>query len=120
MKSIILLLLVGFLITTNAFSETLRLHDTEISKRNVLEIQKMTKKEKEYLLNKLSEIKKDMTREEVIEILGTPSRNLPQKVNWWVQSDQKKIRAGVYFGDNKATDVVLDGGQGSFYYRQKL
>ena len=111
MKSIILLLLTGFLVATNVFSETLMLHDIEISERNVLEIQKMTKKEKGYLLNELSEIKKDMTREEVIEILGTPSRNLLQKVNWWVQPDQKKIRAGVYFWDNKATDVVLDGGQ---------
>ena len=79
----------------------------------------MTEMEKKYLFNDLGKIYKGMTREEVIEKLGLPSRNLPQKANWWVQPDQKKIRAGVYFWNNKAANVVFDGG-GSFYYRQNL
>lgn len=119
MKNIILVLLTGLLITTNALAETI-LHDVKISEENIREIQKMTEKEKEYLFDELNKIKKDMTRNEVIKILGTPDRNLPQKANWWVQPDQKKIRVGIYFWNDKATDVVLDGGWGSFYYRQKL
>ncbi|MBU4305833.1 MAG: outer membrane protein assembly factor BamE [Candidatus Omnitrophica bacterium] len=56
----------------------------------MLEIQKMAEKERIYLFNELDKIKKGMTREEVVEILGYPSRNLLQKVNWWVQPDRKK------------------------------
>jgi len=123
MKKLICLLAVMLCLTTFAFAgpiKALTLHNVKVSEENIVEINKMEFKEREYLINKLGKIRKGMSRDEVVKLLGPPSRDLPQKVNWWVHPDKKDIRAGVYFWNNRATDVVLDGGTGSFYYRQKL
>jgi outer membrane protein assembly factor BamE (lipoprotein component of BamABCDE complex) len=82
MKQIVISFVPALLLLTNAFSAPLILHNIQVSEQNINEIKKMTENEREYLFNRLGKIRKGMSRDEVIAILGTPSRNLPQKVNW--------------------------------------
>jgi hypothetical protein len=119
-RKITCMFIAALLFASIAYAESFKLHKVRVSEENIVEIKKMTLKEKDYLVNKLGKIRKSMSRNEVFAILGPPSRDLPQKANWWVRPDRKNIRAGVYFMDNQASEVVLDGGAGSFYYRQKL
>lgn len=78
--------------------------------------------EQQYIDSTLSKIKKGQTREEVISILGKPDRDKLNKLNWWVEINGQKSRAGVYFSpfDDAAVEVLLDGGPCNFYYRNKL
>jgi hypothetical protein len=75
-----------------------------------------------YIDTVLSQITSETTKEEAIELLGKPSRDLVLKVNWWVSIDGRNSRIGVYFSSatGKAEDVILDGGWGRFYYRKAL
>jgi hypothetical protein len=57
----------------------------------------------------------------VVEVLGNPDRDLMLKKNWWVKLGGKRDRVGVFFDTaGLATDVVLDGGPGRFYYRRPV
>jgi hypothetical protein len=75
-----------------------------------------------YIDTVLSQITSETTKEEVIELLGKPSRDLALKLNWWVSIANRKSRVGVYFSSTtgKAQEIVLDGGGGRFYYRKTL
>ena len=78
--------------------------------------------EQEYIDSILSQITSETTKEEAISLLGEPDRDLELKVNWWVNIASRDSRVGIYFSasTNKATEIVLDGGVGRFYYREKL
>ena len=77
--------------------------------------------EQKYIDSVLSRISTETTREDVISLLGTPYRDLGGKVNWWIEIDGQKSRVGVYFShEGKATEIVLDGGTGRYYYRKDL
>ena len=82
----------------------------------------MPEAENKYLNDVLSEINSNSSREEVIKLLGEPSRDMDLKVNWWVTLNGQKSRVGVYFSasDKKATEISFDGGMGRFYYRKDL
>lgn len=78
--------------------------------------------EQEYIDSVLSLITKDSSKEDVINLLGKPDRDLGLKVNWWVTIGDKNSRIGVYFSSSsgKATRINLDGGPGRFYYSKEL
>lgn len=78
--------------------------------------------ETEYLKNVLSKITANSTKDDVINILGQPSRDLGLKVNWVVTIHGKKSRIGVYFSvtTGRATTINFDGGTGRFYFRKDL
>jgi len=78
--------------------------------------------EQEYIDKVLSKITKNSTKEEVIKLLGEPSRDLGWKLNWWVKINDKNSRVGVFFtSEGGAVEkVVLDGGMGRFYYCKEL
>lgn len=77
-------------------------------------------KEQEYIDNILSQITKDTTKNELIELLGEPSRDLGFKINWWIEIEEKKSRVGVFIKNNQIKQVVLDGGPGRFYYSKDI
>ena len=77
--------------------------------------------EREFCEQTLWQINSKSTQEEVIALLGQPYRNRIIKLNWWVELDGKKDRIGVYFDTaGLATEVVLDGGWGRFYYKRDV
>jgi len=78
--------------------------------------------EQEYIDKILSKITKNSTKEEVITLLGEPSRDLGWKLNWWVKINDKNSRVGVFFTSEGGVleKVVLDGGMGRFYYCKEL
>ena len=77
--------------------------------------------EQKYIDEVLSKITKDSSKEDVIELLGTPSRDSGLKVNWWVTINGQESRVGVYFSlSGNANRINLDGGPGRFYYRTDL
>lgn len=77
--------------------------------------------EREFCTNVLWQIRDDWSKDRVVHLLGTPSRDLGLKVNWWVTLDGKPIRVGVYFTlSGLAEQVVLDGGPDRFYYRRPV
>lgn len=82
----------------------------------------MSDAEKNFCLETLSKITTRHSQDEVISLLGKPHRNiLGLKMNWWVELGEHKDRVGVYFSPRgTAAEVVLDGGQGRFYYRYRL
>ena len=81
------------------------------------QLKKMTPEEREFCLQELWQITTNSTRSEVLQMLGSPSRDLGMKVNWWIKLGQNKSRVGVYFTTaGRADQVVLDGGPGRFYY----
>jgi len=83
---------------------------------------KVPEAEQEYIDKVLSKITKNSTKEEVLKLLGEPSRDLGWKLNWWVKIDNKDSRVGVFFTskDGAIEKVVLDGGMGRFYYCKEL
>ena len=83
---------------------------------------KVPEAEQEYIDKVLSKITKTSTKEEVIKLLGEPSRDLGWKLNWWVKIDNKDSRVGVFFTSegNAIEKIVLDGGIGRFYYCKEL
>ncbi len=78
--------------------------------------------EQQYIDTVLSQITAESSKEDVIILLGKPDRDLVAKVNWWVNIEGANSRVGVYFSitSGKATEIVLDGGVGRFYYQEKL
>lgn len=77
--------------------------------------------EQKYIDEVLSKITKDSSKDDVIELLGPPSRDSGSKVNWWITINGKESRVGVYFSlSGNATRINLDGGPGRFYYRTDL
>ncbi|MDR1193846.1 MAG: hypothetical protein LBK98_06765 [Peptococcaceae bacterium] len=75
-----------------------------------------------YIDTVLARVTAETTKEEAIELLGKPSRDLVLKVNWWVVIANRNSRVGIYFSGTtgKAEEVVLDGGWGKFYYTKTL
>ncbi len=81
----------------------------------------MVPEEQEYCLRVLWQIKPDWTKAQVTQLLGSPSRDMGLKTNWWVILGNKKDRVGVYFTTSGlASEVVLDGGPGRFYYHRPV
>jgi hypothetical protein len=81
------------------------------------QLDKMTHEERQFCLQSLWQITTNSTRSDVIRMLGSPSRDLGLKVNWWVKLGQERSRVGVFFtAAGYADEVVLDGGSGRFYY----
>jgi len=78
--------------------------------------------EQHYIDTILSQITTESSKDEAIELLGKPDRDLIAKVNWWVSIDGRDSRVGIYFSPStgKANEIVLDGGIGSFYFRKSL
>ena len=77
--------------------------------------------ERQYCEQVLWQIDSSSTERDVLALLGSPSRSLKYKKNWWVQLDGKRDRVGVFFNTSGfATDVVLDGGSGRFYYKRDV
>lgn len=78
--------------------------------------------ERQYIDSVLSHVTAETTKAESIELLGTPSRDLLVRVNWWVSIAGRKSRIGISFsGDTGlAEEIVLDGGPGRFYYTKDL
>ena len=78
--------------------------------------------EQEYINEVLKQITTDSTKDDVIKLLGEPSRDLGLKVNWEVNINGNISRVGVYFDikTEKVESIVLDGGKGRFYYREDL
>lgn len=85
------------------------------------QLQKMLPAERDFCERILWQIDSSSSERDVLALLGRPSRSLKFKKNWWVQLGGKKDRVGVYFNTSgMATEVVLDGGMGRFYYRRKV
>lgn len=85
------------------------------------QLARMEPAEREFCLTVLSQITASTTKDEVLQLLGNPSRDLGLKTNWWIRLGDRKDRIGVYFDTSKnATQVVLDGGPGRFYYSPNL
>jgi hypothetical protein len=77
--------------------------------------------ERQFCEQVLWQIDSSSTERDVLALLGPPSRSLKFKKNWWVELDGKKDRVGVFFNTSGfATDVVLDGGTGRFYYKRDV
>lgn len=77
--------------------------------------------ERQFCEQVLWQIDSSSTERDVLTLLGPPSRSLKFKKNWWVELDGKKDRVGVFFNASGfATDVVLDGGTGRFYYKRDV
>ena len=77
--------------------------------------------ERQFCERVLWQIDSSSTKRDVLALLGKPSRGLKFKKNWWVELDGKKDRIGVFFNTSGfATDVVLDGGPGRFYYTRAV
>lgn len=85
------------------------------------QLARMEPPEREFCLTVLSQITSSSTKSEVLQLLGSPSRDLGLKTNWWIRLGDRRDRIGVYFDTSKnATGVVLDGGPGRFYYTRDL
>ena len=85
------------------------------------QLAKMMPAERDYCLNTLWQIDSSSNERDVLALLGPPSRSLKLKKNWHVTLEGKTDRVGVYSGtDGRATEVVLDGGWGRFYYRRSV
>lgn len=85
------------------------------------QLARMLPPEREFCEQVLWKIDSSSTERDVIALLGKPSRSLKFKKNWWVKFGENKDRVGVYFNTaGLATEVVLDGGTGRFYYRRKV
>ena len=77
--------------------------------------------ERDFCEQVLARILPTSSGKDVVEVLGEPDRDLMLKKNWWVKLDGKRDRVGVFFDmAGLATDVVLDGGPGRFYYRRPV
>ncbi len=82
---------------------------------------KMDPGESDYCRQILWQIKPGWSHSQVQQLLGAPTRDMGMKQNWWVTIGNRKDRVGVYFdGSGGATDIVLDGGPGRFYYRRPV
>ena len=85
------------------------------------QLARMLPHERQFCDQVLSQIDSSSTERDVLALLGKPSRSLKFKKNWWIKLDEKNDRVGVYFNTSGfATEVVLDGGTGRFYYRRKV
>jgi hypothetical protein len=85
------------------------------------QLAKMLPAERDFCLKTLWQIDSSSNERDVLALLGAPKRSLKLKKNWHVSLDGKIDRVGVYFGtDGLATQVVLDGGPGRFYYRRSV
>ncbi len=85
------------------------------------QLAKMLPSEREFCIKTLWQINTSSNERDVLALLGPPSRSLKYKKNWYITLDGKMDRIGVYLGtDNYATQVVLDGGPGRFYYRRNV
>ncbi len=85
------------------------------------QLARMLPAEQEFCLKTLWQIDSSSNERDVLALLGSPSRSLKLKKNWHITLDGKTDRIGVYFGTNGyATQVVLDGGPGRFYYRRNV
>ncbi len=85
------------------------------------QLENMHPVEREFCENILWQINSSSTERDVLALLGQPSRDRKYKKNWWVELGGKRDRVGVYFNlQGFATEVVLDGGIGRFYYRRKV
>lgn len=82
----------------------------------------MPEAEKAYLDNVLNKVTPESTKQDVIDLLGDPDRDLGFKVNWRVLINGNESRIGVYFDgtSGKATQMNFDGGTGRFYFRKDL
>ena len=77
--------------------------------------------ERDFCEQVLARILPTSSGKDVVEVLGEPDRDLMVKKNWWVKLDGKRDRVGVFFDmAGLATNVVLDGGPGRFYYRRPV
>ncbi len=85
------------------------------------ELERMLPAEREFCEKVLWQINSRSSERDVLALLGTPSRDLKLKKNWWVELGGRKDRVGVYFNTfGFATQVVLAAGSGRFYYRRKV
>ena len=81
----------------------------------------MLPEERDFCEQVLARILPTSNGKHVVEVLGKPDRDLMLKKNWWVKLGGKRDRVGVFFDTaGLATDVVLDGGPGRFYYRRPV
>ncbi|GKX29218.1 hypothetical protein SH1V18_16980 [Vallitalea longa] len=81
---------------------------------------KIPLEEQSYIDTVLLQIDADTTRDDVMDILGKPSKSLGNKVDWNVIINGKRITISVYFSHGNATRINFDGGVGRFYYDQDL
>ncbi len=85
------------------------------------QLAKMLPAEREFCQNILWQINSLSTERDVLALLGPPAKSLKLKKNWNVTLDGKTDRVGIYFDTNGyATQVLLDGGMGRFYYRRDV
>ena len=98
------------------------LHGLPVTEKNRKALAAMSPAERRFCAEILNSITAESTKQDILTMLGKPSRSiLGKKLNWWVKIDEKKDRIGVYFSSSdKPTGVVLDGGWGRFYYRCNL
>jgi hypothetical protein len=78
--------------------------------------------ERQYINEVLNKITADSSKEDIITLLGDPTRDLGLKVNWMVTINGNEDRIVVYFSGTtgKATGISFDVGTGRFYYRKDL
>ncbi|MBN1973630.1 MAG: hypothetical protein JW787_08315 [Sedimentisphaerales bacterium] len=85
------------------------------------QLAKMLPAERDFCQQILWQIDSGSNERDVLALLGPPARSLKLKKIWHVKLDGKADRVSVYFGiDGLATQVVLDGGFGRFYYRRSV
>lgn len=84
--------------------------------------EKVPVSEQAYIDTVLSQITTQSQMTDVVHLLGEPSKNMGLKTNWWVEIKGKQSRVTVYFSETTgcATEIILSGGPGRFYYRKAI
>lgn len=78
--------------------------------------------EQQFINTILLHVNEDSSKDEVMDILGEPSKSIGDKVDWNVMINGKRTTISVYFAHKTgyATRINFDGGVGRFYFNKDL